>query len=78
VSRRILNDLVTRSQRMPQVKEGWPVQYGLFAREAFTPATEEEARRMGARLVDLEELDQALVDAVGRMGMPLPDTELEF
>jgi AAA+ ATPase superfamily predicted ATPase len=78
VSRRILSDLVTRSQRMPQVKEGWSVQYGLFAREAFTPATEEEARRMGARLVDLEELEQALVDAAGRMGMPLPDTEIEF
>lgn len=53
VSRRILTDLVQRSQRMPQVKQGWQVQYGLFAREGFTPETHEEARRIGARLVDL-------------------------
>ena len=78
VSRRILSDLVNRSQRMPQVKEGWEVQYGLFAREGFTPATREEAERMGARLVDLEELDRALVDAAGRIGMPQPEIELEF
>lgn len=78
VSRQILSDLVKRSQRMPQVKAGWQVQYGLFAREGFTPATREEAERTGARLVDLEELEQALVDAAGRMGMPLPDPELDF
>jgi len=49
VSTRILSGWVNRSQRMPQVKEGWQVQYGLFAREGFTPATREEAERIGAR-----------------------------
>jgi AAA+ ATPase superfamily predicted ATPase len=78
VSRRILTDLVQRSQRMPQVREGWRVQYGLFAREGFTPAAQEEARRIGARLIDLEELEQTLVDAAGRAGLPLPDEEIEF
>ena len=78
VSRRILTDLVQRSQRMPQVKQGWQVQYGLFAREGFTPATQEEARRIGARLVDLEELEQTLVDAAGRAGLPLVGEEIEF
>ena len=78
VSRRVLTDLVRRSQRMPQVSAGWPVEYGLFAREGFTPATREEAERTGARLVDLAELERALVDAAGRAGLPLPDAEIEF
>ncbi len=54
------------------------MQYGLFAREGFTLATREEAGRIGARLVDLVELERALVDAAGRAGLPLPDTEIEF
>jgi len=78
VSRQVLTDLVERSRRMPQVSAGWPVEYGLFARAGFTPATQEEAQRIGARLVDLAELEQALVDAAGRAGLPLPDEEIEF
>jgi hypothetical protein len=73
-----LSDLVSCSQRMPQVKAGWQVEYGLFARAGFTPATRAEAGRIGARLVGLEELEQALVDTATRSGTPLPDTELEF
>jgi hypothetical protein len=78
ISRRILTDLVRRSQRMPQVKEGWRVQYGLFAREGFTPATQEQARQIGARLVDLGELEAALIDAAGRTDWSLPDEEIAF
>jgi hypothetical protein len=73
-----LSDLVSCSQRMPQVKAGWQVEYGLFARAGFTPAARAEAGRIGARLVGLEELEQALVDTATRSGTPLPDTELEF
>lgn len=78
VPRRILTDLMQRSQRMPQVREGWQVQYGLFAREGFTPATQEEGRQTGARLLDLAELEQTLVDAAGQTGLPLPEGEIEF
>jgi len=40
IGRNVLTDLITRSQRMPQVSEpGWKVQYGLFSREGFTAAT---------------------------------------
>jgi AAA+ ATPase superfamily predicted ATPase len=77
VSRRILADLVQRSQRMPQVNEGWQVQYGLFAREGFTLATQEEAKRIGARLVDLQELESTLVDAAALAGLTLPDDAFE-
>lgn len=76
VSRRILTDLVKRSQRMPQVAQGWTVAYGLFARAGFTPAT--QAQQIGARLVDLDALERALVDAVGRSSRSLPDEEIAF
>jgi len=33
---------------------------------------------MGARLIDLAELEQTLVDAAGRAGLSLPDEEIEF
>ncbi len=60
VSRNVLRDLIKRSKRMPQVKGGWQVQYGLFAREGFTDAAKDEAQRLGARLVTLEELERTL------------------
>jgi hypothetical protein len=60
VAREVLIDLVQRSQRMPQVAEGWPVQYALFARAGFTEATQELARELKVRLVDLENLEHAL------------------
>ncbi len=78
ISRRILTDLVQRSERMPQVKQGWQVQYGLFAREGFTPATQEEAKQIAARLVDLNELEGTLVDAAGRTDWSLPNEEIKF
>jgi AAA+ ATPase superfamily predicted ATPase len=78
ISRRVLTDLVQRSARMPQVKQGWRVQYGLFAREGFTPATQEEAKQIAARLVDLDELERTLVDAAGRTDWSLPNEEIKF
>ncbi|MBI3241757.1 MAG: ATP-binding protein [Chloroflexi bacterium] len=60
VAREVLTDLVTRSQRMPQVPEGWQTHYVLFARAGFTDATREAARTLNARLVDLSELEQGL------------------
>ncbi len=60
VPREVLTDLVKRSQRMPQVAEGWQTQYILFARAGFTDATRDAARALNARLVDLSELEQGL------------------
>jgi AAA+ ATPase superfamily predicted ATPase len=58
VSRSILTDLIRRSQRMPQVAEGWQVQYALFSREGFTDATVETARELGVRLITLEDMEK--------------------
>ncbi len=60
LSRNVLTDLVKRSQRMPQVAEGWTVQYALFAREGFTDALRQEAERMDANLISLAQREQAL------------------
>ena len=60
VAREVLTDLVLRSQRMPQVALGWSTQYALFARTGFTEATQEMARELKVRLVDLEGLERAL------------------
>ena len=62
ISRKILTDLIQRSQRMPQVADGWQVDYVLFAREGFTAATQTEAARLGVTLVALEQLEKVLVD----------------
>lgn len=58
--RRLLTDLVNRSQRMPKVTDGWHTQYVLFAREGFTDALQDEARARNALLVSLEHLEQQL------------------
>lgn len=63
ISRKVLTDLVRRSQRMPQVAEGWTVDYALFAREGFSDATREAASEMGARLISLPEMEQTMVEA---------------
>jgi AAA+ ATPase superfamily predicted ATPase len=60
LSRNILTDLIARSQRMPQVAEGWATRYILFAREGFTDALREEANARKALLVSLAELEEAL------------------
>lgn len=75
VSRNILTDLIKRSQRMPQVEQGWNVQYGLFAREDFTEATKHAARELGVRLVTLKQLEADLIRAAKYRPM---DSELEI
>ena len=70
VSRSILTDLIQRSQRMPQVKEGWNVQYILFSREGFTAATKEMAEALGVRLLTLSEMEEALVNVYERYNLP--------
>ena len=62
VNRSILTDLIRRSQRMPQVAEGWQVQYALFSRQGFTAATVETAREFGVRLITLDEMEKTLGD----------------
>ncbi|MBN1315170.1 MAG: ATP-binding protein [Anaerolineales bacterium] len=61
--RQVLLDLVERSRRMPQVAEGWPVEYVVFAREGFTKAAQETADQLGARLVSLSDIEACLVAA---------------
>lgn len=71
VSRVILTDLIRRSQRMPQVSEGWSVQYILFSREGFTTATKETAEGLDVRLVTLVEMEETLVDVYERYNRPM-------
>ena len=63
VSRRVLTDLVQRSQRMPQVAEGWQTHYVLFAREGFTDALEEYAKSVDALLISLDQIESTLLEA---------------
>ena len=63
LSRNILTDLVDRSQRMPQVAEGWHTRYVLFARAGFTEALIEHAKSMDALLVSLDRLESTLINA---------------
>jgi AAA+ ATPase superfamily predicted ATPase len=65
VGRKVLVDLVQRSKRMPQVAEGWMVDYALFAREGFTDATREAASEVGARLISLPEMERTMIEASG-------------
>jgi AAA+ ATPase superfamily predicted ATPase len=58
ISRSILRDLIQRSLKMPQVAEGWKVQYALFSREGFTDATIETAKELSVRLVTLNEMEE--------------------
>jgi hypothetical protein len=48
---------------MPQVAEGWAVDYALFAREGFSDAAQEAANEMRARLISLPEMERTLVGA---------------
>ncbi len=56
----ILTSLIQRSQRMPQVAEGWRTQYVLFAREGFTSELQAEAARLGVLLVTAVEMERTL------------------
>jgi hypothetical protein len=77
-ARSLLPDLVDRSQRWTQVKaEGWTVQYGLFAREGFTPAAIAEAKALSARLVSLPQLEDRLV-ADARRTQALSTVKIEY
>jgi AAA+ ATPase superfamily predicted ATPase len=58
--RSLLPDLIQRSMRMPQVKEGWSTQYALFGRVGFTDALITEAEQTGARLISLAQLESTL------------------
>lgn len=60
LSRRLLPDLVKRSQRMPQVAEGWATHYVLFGREGFTDALQQEAAETGVDLVNLAQMELTL------------------
>ncbi len=76
--RGLLRDLVDRSRRWQQAAaEGWTVQYGLFSREGFTPATIAEAKAIGARLVSLPQLEDRLV-ADAQRAQTLPTVKIEY
>jgi len=61
VAEKILTDLIARSQRMPQVAQGWRTDYVLFARKGFTPALTRYAASIGAQLITLVDLEDRLV-----------------
>jgi len=59
VGRSVLADLIARSQRMPEVAEGWRTEYVLFSRNGFTEAAQALAHERAARLVTLAEVEAA-------------------
>jgi hypothetical protein len=61
LSLNILTDLVQRTQRMPQVAEGWKTQYVLFARERFTDALQAYAISIDAILVPFDQIESTLM-----------------
>lgn len=61
LSRRLLTDLIQRSQRMPQVAGGWRTQYTLFSREGFTDALHRQAKSMDAMLISLDQIESTLL-----------------
>ena len=65
LSRSLLPDLIKRSQRMPQVAEGWATQYALFAREGFTDALQKEAQETNTLLISLKEIEGTLLQKKG-------------
>ena len=64
LGRNLLTDLQARSQRMPEVAQGWTVEYVLFSRSGFTDATRQYAESIGARLVTLADIEAAHVSFV--------------
>lgn len=64
IGRSILTDLFERSQRMPQVADGWQTEYAVFARGGFSPAAQALAHERGVRLVELGEVEQAHAEFV--------------
>lgn len=78
IGRDVLSDLIARSQRLTQVTEtGWQVQYGLFSRHGFTPATIAMAKELKARLVSLPQMEQTLTAAANRR-LPRRLGKIEF
>ena len=78
LSRATLTNLIERSRRMPQAaSDKWTKQFALFAREGFTPALRQEAARLGARLIDLREIE-ARLSAAARQPRRLPKGEILF
>jgi AAA+ ATPase superfamily predicted ATPase len=63
VGRGLLTDLLARSRRMPQVAQGWKVEYILFSRLGFSEAAKAEAKELGARLLPLAEMEKTLAAA---------------
>lgn len=64
LGRNVLADLVARSQRMPEIAQGWTVDYVLFSRGGFADATRQHAAEIGTRLVTLAEVEAAHVALV--------------
>jgi hypothetical protein len=64
VAEKTLIELITRSQRMPQVAQGWRTDYVLFARKGFTPALTRLAETRGVQLVTLVDIENQLVEGL--------------
>ncbi len=47
---------------MPQVAEGWQVQYALFSREGFTEATKDMAQELGVRLITIADMEKTFAE----------------
>jgi AAA+ ATPase superfamily predicted ATPase len=66
VDRQVIREMLDRKTpltlaSLPEDGKGWHVSYAFFARAGFTEAARREAQAVGAFLVDLDELDRALM-----------------
>ncbi len=60
ISKSVLTDFIERCKKVTFLDPDWRVQHVMFARAGFTPATAQEASRLGVRLVDLAEIEDEL------------------
>jgi len=68
VGRAVISELVGGKtplvlRGLPDKGEGWTVHYALFARSGFTDAAQAEAAKVGATLVNLEQIERDLAAA---------------
>jgi AAA+ ATPase superfamily predicted ATPase len=66
VGRSVVRELIDKAPAIVPEKD-WRVRYLFFARAGFTDAARVEAESVGARLVDLQELDMDLREALDRV-----------
>jgi len=73
----LIRQLARKSQRLPQVRQGWTVQPVLFGRHPFSEAMTQLAKELNVQLVTLAEIEPLLqaarAEIIASWSRPLPD-----